>query len=362
MRWAILLCVTLLINAYLFVMVGALYVASWIDRRLLTPQDRISRWGEPAIVVIAVLIVLVGAGYVGQGTSMPFSSGFGVFSMNVASPFWPQRSGVLPGMWPIIDATGGQYEGFNYLGAGGLVLIVYSLARYGGGILARARAHPGFTAVTIGCVVFALSNRVYLFQNLVLDYPLPGRVSYVLGTFRSSGRFFWPVFYTILLGSAAVALRNGRPTAKIGILVLACALQLVDTEPLRARVAELTRSQTPMVIKRDAWIKRLDRADAMIVQPSAHCIKMDRNLDVNLTLSFLASLRNRPTNTFYRSRGHIDCDAEAATFRKGPWHDDILYVLLADAGENLPPGFIPPGLDCVQFRFGTWCLGANTKK
>lgn len=357
-RWSILLCVTSLINAYLFVMAGAVYAASWIDRRVLTPADRIARWGEPALVAIAVVIVLVGAGHVGKGTSIPFSAGFGYFSMNLASPFWPQRSGLLPRMSPIVDATGGQYEGFNYLGAGGLMLLVLALVCDAGGILARARAHPGFMAIAAACVVFALSNRVYLFQHLVLYYTTPWQVNFVLGTFRSSGRFFWPVFYTILLGGAALALRRGRPAAKVGILVLVCTLQLVDTEPLRVRITELTRGQTPMAIERDAWIARLDRADAMTVTPSFNCA--NKLFDINVALSFLASLRNRPTNTVYNPRGHTDCSAETAAAMNGPWRNDTLYVFLADAGGSLPPGFAPPGLRCAPFRFGTWCLGPAT--
>src|SRR5262249_40663615 len=153
--------------------------------------------------------------------------------------------------------------------------------------------------IILACVVFSLSNRVYLFKHLALHYPLPSHVTHVLGAFRSSGRFFWPAFYMIVIGGAALALQNGRPVEKIVVLILVCAIQLVDTEPLRARITELTRSQTPMVIERDAWIQRLDRAGAMIVQPSVHCTKTDFYRELNVALSFLASLRNRPTNNVY---------------------------------------------------------------
>jgi hypothetical protein len=351
-RWSILLFLTLLINAYLFAMVGAIYTAAWIDHRWVTASSRKFRWRELAFVATPVVIALLVAGYVGRGTDMPFSDGFGTFSMNLASPFWPQRSGLFPGMWPIVDATGGQYEGFNYLGAGGLLLLGLALIRDFKAVLERARAHPGFVVICTACVVFALSNRMYWFQHLVLQYQIPPQLHFVLGSFRSTGRFFWPVFYTILLGGLALALRHGKPGTKVGIVVLVCALQLVDTEPLRARITELTRGQAPMVIERDEWIARLDDAKAMIVVPPYNCTNEE---EINVELGLLASLRNRPTNTVYNPRGRPDCAAEIAAVRNGPWRNDILYVVLADVGI----GFSPPKLHCESFRFGTWCLGSD---
>ena len=45
--------------------------------------------------------------------------GWGHYSMNLLSPIWPAHSGLFGPNRPDMDATGGQYEGFNYLGAGG---------------------------------------------------------------------------------------------------------------------------------------------------------------------------------------------------------------------------------------------------
>jgi hypothetical protein len=39
----------------------------------------------------------------------------------------PQGSGLFPAMNPVIDGTGGQYEGFNYLGFGVLLLLATAL-------------------------------------------------------------------------------------------------------------------------------------------------------------------------------------------------------------------------------------------
>ena len=61
-------------------------------------------------------------GFIGTGASLS-AQGFGDYSMNLLSPIVPQRSGLFKSMNAIIDSTGGQYEGFNYFGFGGLLII-----------------------------------------------------------------------------------------------------------------------------------------------------------------------------------------------------------------------------------------------
>jgi hypothetical protein len=357
-RWALLLCLTALINIYLFVMVGAIYAASWLDRRILAPTNPAARWGEPACIAAAVAVLLLAAGHIGQGTTSPFSGGYGHWSMNLAAPFWPQRSGLFLGKWPIIDGTGGQYEGFNYLGAGGLFLLAAALLRDGGQVVRLARAHPGFAAMAIGCTVFAVSDRVYLFNMLLLDYRIAWRIDYVLGTFRSSGRFFWPVYYAILLAAAVLALRHRRPAMLI-VPLLACALQLADTEPLRARLATLSRQHSPMLIARNDWEPRLDRAAALVLSPTYNCAAPPTRR-LSTEFNFLASRRNRPTNSVYNPRARADCEAETTAMVHGPWPDDALYVLFTAVAGSVPAGFAPPGLHCEPFAYGIWCLGRAT--
>ena len=61
--------------------------------------------------------------------------GYGVYSMNVVSPFWPQTSGLFrwTGIYWLtrgsIGATQGQYDGFNYLGIGVLFMLGIAILR-----------------------------------------------------------------------------------------------------------------------------------------------------------------------------------------------------------------------------------------
>jgi hypothetical protein len=354
--WLLLLGTALLIGVYFFAMCGTIYLASWLDRLVLRPASVAARWAEPIAIGLVLLVVMVVAGHIGRGTASPFAKGFGYYSMNLAAPFWPQRSGLLPGFWPIIDATGGQYEGFAYFGAGGLLLLAVAGVSSWRTIAGYIATHRGLALVFAGLVVLALSNRIYLFGHLLLDYSFSWRVDQILGTFRSSGRFFLPVYYAALLGAGVLVLRRLPPSASLFVVLVAGGLQLIDTEPLRARMAALSHRDVPWALLRADWMPRAERAKAVFVVPSFNCAGKF-GAGINMDIAMLTSLAKRPTNTVYNPRGRTDCAAEAATATQGPWRDDTLYILLSGFATSAPAGFTPPPLHCERFAQGTWCLG-----
>ena len=78
-----------------------------------------------------------------------------------------------------------------------------------------------------------------------------------LGTFRSSGRVFWLVYYAALLASLVIVLRRMKFGSALALVAVCCLLQLVDTEPLRARLTTLTRHETPLQLDMAAWQDRV---------------------------------------------------------------------------------------------------------
>jgi hypothetical protein len=381
--WTAWLCLALLINPYLFAMAGAIYAAAWLRRFQVerAPVWRVLR--EPLVVAVALVLVMAVAGHFGKGTGThPYSGGFGQYSMNIASPFWPQRSGLLPGFDAIVDATGGQYEGFNYFGAGGLLLIIAALIlerRRLGALVWRHR----FLCVVFACAtVFALSYRVYLFDTELLDvievlrsvhaWPAPSgaggapagpptaasvpRVLLLAAVFRSSGRMFWIVYYAAMLFGLALVLRRLSPGPAVGFVAACCLLQLVDTNPLRARLSTLTRAETPTLLDLAAWEDRARGAARVHVDPSYVCSGEPQYLP-NLELELAAVRAGRPVNSVYNPRLAEDCAREADAARNGPWQDDTLYVFLAGPPEGVAAGWMPSGLACQRFAQGVWCLG-----
>jgi hypothetical protein len=197
------------------------------------------RWGAgwPLLAagacVASVVGLLFGFGYFGM--SGPLGAvGFGDFSADLGTFLNP--FGYRDIRWsrflPNLARRGAQYEGFGYLGLGGLfavgVALVLAVLRAGAlGRLWRRLLPVGLVAV--GLAFFALSWRITWMGEQVADlsaFYRPG-LRWV-EAFRASGRFVWPLYYLLLLGSALALLRLPRPAAASALLALTLTLQVLD--------------------------------------------------------------------------------------------------------------------------------------
>jgi hypothetical protein len=361
-RWAVWLCLATLIHAYLFAMVAAIYAASLLRRLDLNRGHALALLREPLIIACALALVMVLAGHFGKGTSngYPGALGFGYWSMNLASPFWPQRSGLFPGFKAIIDATGGQYEGFNYFGFGAILLIGAAVLLNIRQLRGLIRAHETLCVVLICLTALAVSHRVFLGSGKLLDLDVSRRFDILFGAFRSSGRMFWPVLYAVMLTGLVLVLRRLAPGWKTAVVVGCCILQLVDTEPLRHRLMTFARLDVPRLLDQSEWQTRMSRAAAVQVEPPYLCAPVEL-LTINVEFQWAAMAADRPINSVYNPRLHVDCAAEAASAQTGPWRDDTLYVFLAGDPDGVPTGWMPARLTCQPFKEGVWCLGPKAR-
>jgi hypothetical protein len=221
---ALLLLVAVLVHPYLF-QIDALLLAAVPLQAVL---DRRAGWWRDAAGYLAACIAAVGVLELLSGPLGGGDKGFVMFSMNLLSPIWPQRSGVFGANLPILDATGGQAEGFNWLGAGVLLLVAAAVA---GAVRQRPEWRPvrALLLVLGGLALLSLSSRVYAGPVKLIDLGAKPWED-IFGTFRASGRAFWPVGYAVMLGAVAAAAR--RPWGWV-LLVAAAGLQVVDAGPLR---------------------------------------------------------------------------------------------------------------------------------
>lgn len=231
---------------------AALVVARHVERS-------VPSLARAAAVFVGPLVVWIAWGNVG-GSVDRTTVGFGFFSTNVLSlvdPLERARSAFLP---PLPHGFG-QGEGMGYLGAGVLALaaVVVGLRvkrRLPPGDAAPARWTWALVAMAIALMIFALSNIVWLGDWKVVDLsklyaPFPT----ITGSFRSSGRFVWPLHYTII---ALVVLAASRlPPARARALVLGAVLiQLFDAHHVDALTLFPQRA---MPTESAAW--RLARGD-----------------------------------------------------------------------------------------------------
>lgn len=228
-RWAApsgLLLLAVFTHPYLFqlcaVVLAAIPLQAALRRRTGWWRDA-SGFVLSGVLAVGVLTIL--SGPIGGG-----DKGFTFFSMNLLSPVVPQLSGVF-GMRPVIDATGGQYEGYNWLGAGTMLLLGAALI----GIVGRWTPRPALALVLVlaALTLVSLSSQVWAGPVKLLDLGTKPWED-IFGSFRSSGRAFWPVGYAVMLGCVAAADRLPRAVGW-PLLLAAAALQLVDIQPLAVR-------------------------------------------------------------------------------------------------------------------------------
>ncbi|MCE9667734.1 DUF6311 domain-containing protein [Myxococcus stipitatus] len=359
-------------HPYLEVMLFALSLALLVS---LVWPERLLTWREAgAAFAVGSLVVgglFVAFGYVGQDVRGGVS-GFGVYSADMLALINPMRwSRVLPGL----PAREEQYEGFGYLGTGTLALACIALLGHPpmGWRQARAfaKSRLPLLVATALLTLLAFSTTVTLGATTVLTMrKLAEPLMPVLGVFRASGRFIWPLHYLVLTGILALAVWRWRARPALGTAVLlgAVALQVLDTQELWTqnsfRVAPWPRLQAPEWEHLDASFRHV-----ALVPPSIHgseepCVQSAFAQEDYVRLGDLAYRKGMTTNSGYAARlneKHVArvCEALKADVEHGQLAEDTLYVVdppmlepFLRQGERVTCGELEGFILCVATREG----------
>ena len=329
-----LLVASLLIHPYLAAMVAAVLLAAPLS--LLIRRD--GSW-LPASVAFALAIALCGGlalllGYAEEGG---LGGGYGIYSMNLLSPIDPAGSTLIPFFPTLMDATGGQYEGYQYLGVGVLLLCLIAVVAICRRAPKRACArHSGLLIVSAGLILLALSNRVY--NGTFLIFRLDA-IPHIFESLRSSGRFFWPVAYLLVIASIATVVRRLPARTSVTILLIAAALQFADATTLRNKLHDHLGRTEKWQIDRNGLGALMQRSDRLTVWPRFECrgtVVWDPQY---LQVLLLASQYGLRTNTMYTPNPRSVGPCRAAEVIGTPLQPRELRIILpAFRYDNvLPP-------------------------
>jgi len=226
LRWALLLSVTALVHAYLLAMVAAIGCAELVRRVREGQLSRKRSASEAAAAASGLLILMWTVGYF--MVHHVSGGGFGFFRMNLLAPIDPED------IWSLVlrdqPTTQGEYEGFNYLGLAVWGLLVACAPR----LLDRNppsldwRRHAPLGVLCAALTLFAISNRVFLGSHEIFSVEIGHWLDRRLGTFRSSGRMFWPVAYVFYVSVLLLFWRSVRRSAAIRLAVVLLFLQVLD--------------------------------------------------------------------------------------------------------------------------------------
>jgi hypothetical protein len=238
LHWLALLWLAPLVHAYLMFMAYAIWGAYLLRYTIFDRRWSAGRLGVLLASSIAgSLLMMWLAGYF---LKMEVSTeGFGYYSMNMLAPFWPVGvAALLP--HSVAAATSGQYEGFNYLGLGILLALIFAAWR---SLAGKRRGHAAVAGdvsrspdlpliiASVALSLLAISNEVTWGPHVLFTLPIPSRIQPVLNIFRASGRMFWPVYYLLTLAAIRGALRLTAPMCARFLAVI-FVIQMVDMFPL----------------------------------------------------------------------------------------------------------------------------------
>ena len=246
--WLVLMLLGLGFNFYLFILVGVLYFAKEF------PILEGLRFKQHYFTFLAgILGFAFLMGYFAIPLENSSAGGFGVYSMNLNAFFNPFAfSRFLP---ELATTSSQQFEGYNYLGLGLILLFAFGLRKS-----LWQEMTPALRISFVFLALLTLSFRLTFFHLLLPEWgtiPLYGALFFFLiprsySTWkrvgasialllllfgvgklaRASGRMFWPVEYFVIL-----MILFKRPN--LGLIAAVVLLQVIDLSPEWTAIREL---------------------------------------------------------------------------------------------------------------------------
>jgi len=322
--WAPLIAAATLIHSYLLVMVGAIWASTLLVR--FTEGDRRDRGAIAGQGAAILLMVALLARWLGVGGQVP-ALNFGAYSMPLDA-LWNPAIPAFSNLLPAHETSPGRgFEGFQYLGAGGLVLIALALAA---AWRLPARDRERATAQRLRGLAPAL---IVLATLAVASLPLPLMVAALLDPVRAAGRLFWPVGYVLVLMAVLAVFRLSAQRAALALIGIVT-IQAVDL----ASMAYAIRAQSEQAGRHRLYTRTLDpRWGGVIAHArSIAFFPADVTADLGLyqEIAWRAAKIGRPVSNVYAARANRitigRLKAESAAFARGEPVPGRLYVLLAD--------------------------------
>jgi hypothetical protein len=325
LAWPLLAFVVSLVHSYMTAMVLGLWAADMARRLFVDGRSR-SDFVQLLAVPSLVLLGFWQAGFFAVGPGV-VKAGFGKYRMNLLSLVDPSGWSYVVKDFP---EGPGDYEGFNYLGLGAVLLALLALPALRGALpalRARRRYWP-LLLLLCGLTLFAVSNRVGIGMG-GFEIPLPQSAIDRANTLRSSGRMFWPVFYVILFMAVRAVLRRYPARLAAGMLLGAALLQAADTSagwlPIRRAMAPVGPTWSSP-LRSSFWAKVPTKYRRI------HMVMPENQKPGFEVFAYFAAMNGMVTDAFYGAR--IDQAAlkaakrrARASLKSGRYDADTLYVL-----------------------------------
>ena len=161
--------------------------------------------------------------------------GYGFYKLNLLAPIDPS-GGNLNGvtLWSrfipdIPNATGGELEGFSYFGIGQILLLICGIFLF----LKKKREidikkYFPYILLIIFLLLLSVTHKVDIGNYNLITLELNKYFLAALSWVRSSGRFFWPIYYFLLFFSIYMVSKNLYKKKRILLLSVLLLIQITD--------------------------------------------------------------------------------------------------------------------------------------
>ena len=229
--WISILAISPLIHFYFTLMLSLIYFIIVLDRFLI--EKKFSKLlKEISVSFFSLLLVMYLSGYFEISLPDSLGYGYGYYKANILSFFNPAPT-TYNFSWsnfiPVIQTSGGEHEGFGYLGLGGIILFILLSFNFvkREPLLGFKKNRPYYLLIII-FFILAISNTINFGSFVLLDTPLPKFLYAPLSIMRASGRFIWPIYYLILIvGLVLIYKKNEKKRALLILIIILC-IQIID--------------------------------------------------------------------------------------------------------------------------------------
>lgn len=310
--WGVYFFVTVMLHPYLWLMGAVIAVAVFVDEIIMTKNVK------PAFITGAVsglltytALFITGAFY----GNVKVSYALGGFGSNLNTFINPLDMSIILPALPLQSAN--QYEGFGYLGIGGLILLITAVIMFFADIIRKRKGRiPVSRREAIALMLMVVFFIMAVFPDITINTRLifgvkvsPG-VEAVLGIFRSTGRFVWPVVILLYLGSIREI--AGKPLSVI-IISICLVLQFIDMSgTLYSRNRKFTTPAKPVHsdLENEALADRMGQYDHIVFVTNDQ-FSMERS-------AYFAMKNGLTVNKYYFAR-NIDGQVEETLMK---YHDE----------------------------------------
>jgi hypothetical protein len=298
--WCILFFASLSINFYFLLITSFLWAADSLDK-YLSKSHSVKNFAKELLILLAI-VLFAGwqIGYFAIATSSVDIWGYGFFRFNLMAPidsyglslFVPNLN--LPSTWG---------EGYGYFGAGILAGILFALPYF---FIKRVavkefiKKRPALLLVLTLFLLLSLTNNVGI-GSISYLINLPDLALKILGITHSAARFFWPIYYFLLIFIAYAIQKIYSKKLSLIILCVLAFTQIIDLYPLvRSIKEEYSKDKTGVydtsVLKDKLWGDIAQNYEKLVVIPAI-------NQPVNWeTFAFFASKYGLATNAIFTAR------------------------------------------------------------